>query len=226
MPITYLIGSNSKSFFKFSEPKAKQHLVRWRFLTFSLWMYFLLIGIAWTEPSIAATYKVDPERSTVSFEIRNFSSWVPGSFYRFEGTIVYEPEDVESSSAWGTIEVQTIDTRNEKRDRHLRLKDFFYIKKFPSITFKTTQVEVISESKLKVRGLLIIRGVERSVVLDVGVHDISQNTRGKDVVRFSATTMVNRKDFGMTWNAPWDLLRVALGDEARIALDISAILVE
>ena len=188
--------------------------------------FFLLAGVAFTDVSWSATYAVDPSHSTLSFKIRNLGIWVKGTFSEYEGTIEYEPEDPESLSAAGSIQAGSIDTGIQKRDTHLRTKDFFHVSQFPLITFTSTGAEMASDSRVTLHGLLTILGLERDVGVHVDTHGLSRDAQGNVTAHFVATASVNRKDFGLTWKPPWDLFGTVMGTEVRIYLDISANLVD
>jgi polyisoprenoid-binding protein YceI len=173
---------------------------------------------------MAATYKVDPDHSTVSFKIRHVFTHVEGWFTQFDGTIDYEPGKPETWKTSGTIQAASIDTRVDKRDTHLRSADFFDVEKYPTITFKSTKVSEATATGAKLEGLLTIHGVEKPVVLNVEIHGVGKDPWGNVRAGFTATTRINRKDFGLTWNEVLETGQVLVGEEVDITLEAEGIL--
>ncbi len=171
----------------------------------------------------AAAFKVDVDHSAVTFKVKHLFSWVQGKFSKFDGAIEYEQGKPETWSAQGSIEIASIDTGVEKRDTHLKSKDFFDAEAFPKITFKTGKVEVISDNKAKVEGLLTMHGIEKPVVLDVDILGVAKDPWGNVAAGFSATTKINRKDFGINWNQTLDNGGLLVGEEVLITLDVAGI---
>jgi polyisoprenoid-binding protein YceI len=174
-------------------------------------------------PVRAASYKVDPDHSSVSFKIRHLLSNTQGLFKKFEGTIDYEPGKPESWKAEGVIDVASIDTGTPKRDQHLLTKDFFEVEKYPTIAFKTTKVLESSESAAKIEGLMTMHGVEKPVVLDVQLLGVGKDPWGNTRAAFSAVTKINRKDFGIEYNQTLETGGLMLGEDVAITLEIEAI---
>lgn len=175
-------------------------------------------------PVWAATYKVDEEHTSVSFKIRHLLSNVQGQFNKFEGTFDYEPDKPETWKAQGTIQAASIDTNVEPRDKHLRSADFFDVEKYPAISFKTTGVKDVSGNTAKAEGLLSIHGVEKPVVLDVEIHGVAKDPWGNVRSSFTATTTINRKDFGLNWNQALETGQLLVGEEVKITLEVEGIL--
>jgi polyisoprenoid-binding protein YceI len=172
----------------------------------------------------AATYQIDSEHTTVSFKIRHLFSNVQGDFKQFEGTIQYEPGKPDQASVEAVIQAASIDTNVEQRDKHLRSADFFDVEKFPTITFKSTQLTESSPETGKLEGLLTIHGVEKPVTLDVQMHGAGKDPWGNTRAGFTGTTKINRKDFGLTWNKALESGQVLVGEEVTINLEIEGIL--
>ena len=172
----------------------------------------------------AATYEIDSSHSAAHFSVRHLMiSNVKGEFSKVTGTVVYDPNNVNATRIDATIDATTINTRDEQRDAHLRSADFFDTEKYPTLTFKSTQVSK-SKNKLRVTGDLTIHGVTREVILDVDgptaeVKDPWGNTR----VGATASTKINRKDWGLTWNSALETGGVLVGEEVTITLDIEAV---
>ena len=152
-------------------------------------------------PALADAYKLDGSHSASTFAVKHMLiSTVRGEFTKTEGAVTIDPADVTKSSVEATIDATTVSTRDEKRDGHLKSPDFFDVAKFPKITFKSTKVEKAGEGKLKVTGDLTLHGVTKAVVLDVtGPSAEVKDPYGALRRGLSATTTINRKDFGVSY---------------------------
>lgn len=172
--------------------------------------------------AFGAEYVIDSGHSGATFAVKHMVvSTVRGSFGKTEGTLVIDDADITKSSVTATIDVNTINTNEPKRDEHLRGADFFDTAKFPTITFKSTKVEKAGEGKLKVTGDLTIHGVTKPVVLDVeGPSSELKDPWGNFKRGASATTKINRKDFGLIWNKTLDTGGLAVGEEVAITIDL------
>lgn len=177
-----------------------------------------------TLPAVAETWTVDTAHSSVGFAVRHMMvSNVKGSFDKFTASVDGDPADPASARISAKIEVGSINTREPKRDDHLRSGDFFDAGKFPEMTFASTKVEKVSANKAKVTGNLSLRGVTKPVVLDVEYTAPVKNPWGKTVVGATATGKVNRQDFGVSWSKSLDGGGVVVGDEVTIQLDLELI---
>lgn len=184
----------------------------------------LLVGTLLTAPPVfATTYAIDPDHSSVTFKIRHLFSSVQGAFNKFDGQITYDPEHPEQWSATATINAGSIDTNVEKRDAHLRSVDFFDVEHFSTITFKSTGATDVTPTTAKLHGDLIIHGVTKPVVLDVAIHGVGKDPWGNVRAGFTATTLLNRKDFGLTWNKAVESGQLLVGEEVNITLEIEGI---
>lgn len=173
--------------------------------------------------AVAADYEIDPSHTSATFSIRHMMvTNVKGQFGKVAGKVVIDEKDLNKSSAEATIEAATIDTKDKKRDDHLRSPDFFDVEKHPNITFKSTKWEKGGgEGRYKVTGDMTIRGVTRPVTLEVEeltpeVKDPWGNVKRGAV----ATAVINRKDFGLVWNKKLEKGGVLVGDEVKITLDV------
>ena len=184
----------------------------------------ILAGLVFSSPARAATYVLDPDHTAVSFKIRHLFSNVQGTFNQFEGTIEYEPGKPESWKAQAVIQAASIDTRVRQRDDHLRSKDFFEVETYPTITFTSTEVTGASEKEAKLHGLLTIRGVEKPVVMDLKAHGVGKDPWGNTRAGFTASTRINRKDFGLTWNKAVEAGQLLVGEEVEITLEVEGLL--
>jgi polyisoprenoid-binding protein YceI len=154
-----------------------------------------------SSPALADAYKLDGSHSASTFAVKHMLiSTVRGEFTKTEGSVTIDPADVTKSTVEATIDAASVNTRDEKRDGHLKSPDFFDVAKFPKITFKSTKVEKAGEGKLKVSGDLTIHGVTKPVVLDVtGPSAEVKDPYGNLRRGLSATTTINRKDFGVSY---------------------------
>ncbi len=181
-------------------------------------------AVALFTPSISranmATYKIDSVHSGVNFKVRHFFSKVPGKFSKFEGTIRLDEQNLAASGVEVTIDAKSVDTGNKGRDEHLNSPDFFDTAKFPSITFKSTSVKVISQAPgathLQVTGDFTMKGVTKSVVLEVDLAGVGKGPRNTMLAGFSAWTKLNRHDFGVSYG------KGAVGDDVEIEIEIEA----
>jgi len=169
-------------------------------------------------PAHAEVYDIDPVHSSVEFKIRHMVvSKTSGKFNDFSGTIRYDKNNPKSWAAEAVIQTASIDTSNVKRDEHLRGSDFFDVEKYPTIKFKSGKVGKIKDGKGKLYGELTMLGVTKPVVLDLEIHGAMNGIAG-----FSATTTVDRTDFGISWNKVLDAGGLAIGKEVEITLEIEA----
>lgn len=177
-------------------------------------------------PAFAATYQIDTDHTTVSFKIRHLLSYVQGHFREFEGSFDYDPEKPDTWKVSAAIQAASIDTNVAPRDKHLRSKDFFEVETFPTLTFQSTGVKDVTASNAKVEGLLSIHGIEKPVVLDLEIHGVAKDPWGNVRAAFTATTTINRKDFGLTWNQAVETGQLLVGEEVAITLEVEGILQE
>lgn len=176
----------------------------------------------------AGEYKIDPEHTSVSFRVRHLFTSVEGRFDKFEGKVVFDPADPKKASVEGAIEASTVNTNVAERDKHLRSKDFFDVENHPKIAFKSVEVlEVGGDKKSgKMSGKLSIAGVEKDVVLDVSFLGQGKDPYGNEKAGFTATTKINRKDFGLKWNDMLETGGVLVGDDVEIRIDAAAYVAE
>ena len=173
----------------------------------------------------AKDWKIDAAHSEADFSIKHMAiSTVHGTFRGVSGTIKYDPSDVVKSGVEASIDVASVDTGVTARDNHLKSPDFFDVTKFPTMTFKSTSVTKAGDH-YDVTGDLTLHGVTKKVVLKLdepGKEETGMD--GKSVHRgFTATTTINRKDFGLTWNGTLKSGDSVLGDDVKIELDVEAV---
>lgn len=182
-----------------------------------------LFALAVFVPSVAlaAQYDIDPSHSSAGFAVRHMMvTNVKGEFGKLSGTITLDEKDVSKSKVEATIDATTINTRDAKRDEHLKSPDFFDVAKFPTLTFKSTKVEKAG-SGYKVTGDLTMRGVTKSVVLEVApLAPELKDPWGNLKTGTTVTTKLNRKDWGLNWNKALEAGGVLVGDEVTITIDL------
>ena len=172
-----------------------------------------------------AIWNIDSAHATAAFSARHMMvTNVRGQFQKVSGTIEYDPANPNASKVEAVIETSSMaSTGNEQRDQHLVSPDFLSVENYPTITFKSTKVEVERNgNEGKVYGDLTIRDVTRPVVLNVEKLGESVNPWGSNVVGFTATTKINREDFGLTWNMALEAGGWLVGKEIKIELDVEA----
>jgi polyisoprenoid-binding protein YceI len=171
----------------------------------------------------AGTWSLDPSHTSVGFSVRHLGlSKVRGRFSSFTGDVVVA-EDPSQSSVQVAVDVTSIDTRDDKRDEHLRTNDFFSATEFPTMTFASTSVSG-SGPTWQVTGDLTIRGVTRQVTLDTTFEGTASDPWGGSRAAFTATTEVDREQFGMTWNAALESGGVLVGKKVKIEIEAEAVL--
>jgi polyisoprenoid-binding protein YceI len=169
-------------------------------------------------------WNIDGSHSTAEFSVRHLMiTNVKGRFGTLSGTVDYDPEKPEASQIDVTIDATSIDTRDEKRDAHLRSADFFDTEKFPSLTFKSTSVKKTDDG-FAATGDLTIHGVTKPVTLEVETPSAqSKDPWGNTRIGASATAKINRKDFGLNWNAALEAGGVLVGEQVKISIEVSLI---
>jgi polyisoprenoid-binding protein YceI len=171
----------------------------------------------------SSSWNVDASHSQVGFAVKHLViSNVRGEFAAFQGKLLLDDSDVTKSTVEATIDVNSLDTKVADRDAHLKGPDFFDVAKFASITFKSTKVAKAGKDRLQVTGDLTLHGVTKPVVLDVTTSPVVKGMYGETRRAFAATTRIDRKAFGLTWNKLVEA-GPAVGDEVTIALDLELV---
>ncbi len=171
-----------------------------------------------------SVYSLDRAHTTIEFVVRHLMiTKVRGRFTNFDGRIEVAPGSDLPRAIAARIEAASIDTREEQRDVHLRSADFFDVEKHPELTFESTRIEGAPD-QFTIHGNLTIRGVTREVALAATFEGRTKDPWGGTRVGYAAHTTVNRKDFGLAWNAALETGGVVVGDEVRIELNVEAIL--
>ncbi len=167
------------------------------------------------------TWNIDPAHTVAEFKVKHMMiANVKGNFSKVSGVLIRDESDPTKDRVEATIEAGSIETRNEQRDEHLKSADFFHVEKFPTLHFKSTGVRVTGEGELSVEGDLTIRGVTRKVQFAVeGPTQSAKDPWGNTRIGISASTKINRKDYGLTWNAALETGGILVGDDITITLD-------
>ncbi|MBI4887763.1 MAG: YceI family protein [Acidobacteria bacterium] len=168
------------------------------------------------------TYEIDHAHSEVTFQVRHLLSKVRGRFSDFAGTIDFDADQPERSSAAFTIRAASIDTNQPDRDAHLRSDDFFGVERFPALTFTSTGVVARGEGRFDVAGDLTIHGVTRPVILPATYLGAVTDPWGHEKLAFETEITLNRRDYGLTWNAALETGGFLVGDEVRVSVSVQA----
>ena len=171
----------------------------------------------------ARNYAIDKAHSEVAFQVRHLVTKVRGRFTSFSGTVVFDPAHPERSSASLTIDAASIDTGTADRDNHLRSDDFFAVEKYPALTFQSTHVVKTGDDAYDVAGVLTIRGIARKITIPFAYLGTATDPWGGVRAGFEASITLNRKDFGLTWNAALETGGFLVGDDVRVNLSIQAV---
>lgn len=206
---------------------------------FSLAVLLVVAGFAWPRsappeveatPATAATpsdvvsWTLDAAHSEVRFSVRHLAiSRVTGHFRSFKAEVAMDPDDVSTLSTSAVVEIPSIDTGNDKRDEHLRSPDFFDASAYPEMTFQSTGVENVDGNAFQLMGDLSIKGTTQPVVFDAELIGTAVGPEGKQRAAFTATTTINRKEFGLTWDKLTEAGGVIVGEDVEITLDVQTV---
>ena len=169
----------------------------------------------------STTWNIDPAHSVAEFKVKHMMiSNVKGRFSKLSGALIFDESDLAKSRVEVSIAAASVHTGEDQRDAHLKSADFFDVEKFPSLTFKSNGISIVRDGELSVEGDLTIHGVTRKVSFAVeGPTPPSKDPWGNTRVAISASTKINRKDFGLTWNAALETGGILVGEEVTITLD-------
>lgn len=182
----------------------------------------LVLALGFGTVAAQGTYGIDTAHSSVNFKIRHLVSKVSGGFNDFDGTIVADFENLDASSVEFTIQASSIDTKNEKRDGHLRSADFFDVEKYPEISFKSSKITKADSDSFAVAGTLTMHGVSKEITLMVDFLG-EMEAMGGIRAGYELTTTLNRKDYGVSWNRALDAGGFVLGDEVEVYIALEVI---
>ena len=171
-----------------------------------------------------ATWQIDPSHSTVEFAVKHLVfTTQKGRFSRVSGALRWDGADFSTASVEAEIDAASVETHDPQRDEHLRSADFFDAERYPTLTFRSTRVVPKGGDRFQLIGDLTIRGVTREVVLEAELGGQGGDPWGNYRAGFSATTAIDRREFGLTWNAALETGGVLVGDQVKINLEIEAI---
>ncbi|HZT76955.1 MAG TPA: YceI family protein [Vicinamibacterales bacterium] len=168
-------------------------------------------------------FSIDPAHSELLFQVRHLVTKVRGRFTRFTGTIELDDQQPQRSSLRLEIDAASVDTSTADRDAHLRSADFFDVEHYPTLTFVSTHVHKQSEERYDVTGTLTIRGVAKPVTLPVTFLGLAKDPWGNTRAGFETEITINRKDFGLMWNAALETGGFLVGDEVKITASVQAV---
>ena len=170
------------------------------------------------------TYTIDPAHSRLSFIVRHMGfSKVRGSFEQFEGVVRMKQDDLSTIEAEGTVQTDSVTTSDEKRDAHLRSADFFEVEKHPTITFQSTEVRNVDGDSFTLVGDFTLHGVTKQIELKGTFLGTGTDPWGGTRIAIEAETTLNRKEYGLNWNAVLESGGFLVSDDVRIALEIQAV---
>ncbi len=171
-----------------------------------------------------STYKIDPAHSEIHFKIKHLMiTNVTGSFTKYNATMESNAEDFSDAKISFNADVNSISTNNEQRDAHLKSADFFDAEKYPEIKFESTNVKKGNEDEYKLSGNLTIRDITKPVELNVSFGGKMKDFYGQSKVGFEITGKINRKDFGLTWNAATETGGVVVSEDVKLLLNVQMI---
>jgi len=176
-----------------------------------------------TTAAPSRTFTIDKTHSEVTFQVRHLVTRVRGHFTGFDGTVQFDEAHPEQSSLTFTINAASIDTGATDRDAHLRSDDFFAVEKFPAITFTTSTVTPRGAGLFDIEGTLTIRGTAKRLTVPVAYLGTAKDPWGNARIGFEGEVTVNRKDFGLNWNAALETGGFLVGDDVKISVSLQAI---
>ncbi|MCS7316093.1 MAG: YceI family protein [Bryobacteraceae bacterium] len=189
------------------------------------WTRVTAAGVLLAGAIAAQEWEIDSAHSSVQFAVRHMMvATVRGQFGKLTGKVRWDPAKPSEARVEAQVEVGSIDTREPKRDAHLRSPDFFDAEKFPTMTFRSTSVTPVGPGRYRLSGELTIRGITRPVVFEVeGPGQPVRGMGGELRTGATATAKINRKDFGITWNRVLDTGGVAIGEDVAITVDVALV---
>ena len=188
-------------------------------------VFLFLFVVAAAGPLTAGEYNIDSSHSTIGFQVRHMAiSKTNGNFEDYTGSFSFEPGSPDSWSCEAVIQVESINTNNQKRDDHLRSDEFFDVANFPTLTFKSTGVAMENDSEGILKGDLTLHGVTKPVELDLEILGTVTDPWGNERAGFTATIKINRKDYDLKYHSVMEAGGLVVGDEVKITLEIEGVL--
>jgi len=173
------------------------------------------------KPSTKTKWALDPTHSELAFKVRHMMiTNVKGEFRKFDGSLLTEGSDFTKSSIDVTIDASSIFTNEDKRDGHLKSGDFFDVENYPTLLFQGKSFKKLYDDEYKLKGVLTIKGVSKEIELDVEFGGINKDPWGNEKAGFSVDGKINRKDFGLNWNAALETGGVLVSEEVKISAEV------
>lgn len=174
--------------------------------------------------ALTGTYAIDPAHTQIGFVARHaMVTKVRGAFNEFSGTAVFDADNPAATKVEVTIQAASIDTRSPQRDEHLRSNDFLAMDQYPEITFVSTEFRQTGEDSFDLTGDLTIRGVTKSITIPFTYHGAATDPFGNLRVGFEGSATINRRDFGVNWNAALETGGLLVSDKVVLEFEVSAI---
>lgn len=193
-----------------------------KLISFFSIFFVLLVSHSFAEDK-TETYVIDKEHTRVTFEVDHLViSSVSGRFDSFEGSVTLDLKSGSIQKISGAVKADSINTGNEKRDKHLRSEDFFHVSKFPELNFSSDRLSLKQGSSKKIDGKLTLRGVTKTLPFQLNFRGKATDPWGTQKIVVEATTTINRKDFGLTWNEALETGGVMVGEDVRIMVKAEA----
>jgi polyisoprenoid-binding protein YceI len=168
-----------------------------------------------------ATYKIDVDHSDIMFKVKHLMiSTATGIFKKFDATVETEKDDFTNAKVFFEADVNSIDTKNEQRDTHLKSDDFFNAEQFPKLTFKSTSIEKEGEGEYKLKGDLTIRDITKPITLDVDYNGSTKDPWGFERAGFEVTGKINRKEYGLKWSAVTEAGGLVVDDIVKLVMNV------
>lgn len=184
----------------------------------------LVVSSLVASSAFAADYTVDPDHTSVGFKVRHLGiSSVTGKFAKVSGEFSFDPKNIAAAKASAVVDAATVNTENEKRDKHLRNNEFLDVEKFPQIKFVSKEIKNVDGNEFKVLGDLTIHGVTKTVELDAEFLGATTDPWGNERAGFEAESKIDRREFGLTWNKVLEAGGFLVGDEVKIVLNVEGI---
>jgi polyisoprenoid-binding protein YceI len=171
-----------------------------------------------------AIYKIDPDHSDIMFKVKHLMiSTVTGIFKKFDATLEVNEDDLTQAKATFEADVDSVDTKNEQRDAHLKSDDFFNAEQFPKMTFKSTSIKKSGDDEYRLIGDLTLRDITRPVELKVEYNGSTKDPWGQERMGFEVSGKINRREYGLKWSAVTEAGGLVVSDEVRLALNVEMI---
>jgi len=171
-----------------------------------------------------ATYKIDVDHSDIMFKVKHLMiSTVTGIFKKFDATLEVNEQDLSDAKVWFEADIDSVDTKNEQRDGHLKSDDFFNAEQFPKMTFKSTSIENTGGDEYKLVGDLTIRDITKPVELKVEYNGTTKDPWGFERMGFEVSGKINRKEFGLKWSAVTEAGGLVVADDVKLAMNVEMV---